>query len=164
MLLFFLMIRRPPRSTLFPYTTLFRSLLVADRRLDGVVLGLREVHRAEAAGLDLLPGGPEPGRDRVAADDGRGKDRLLGEREDAPLHGEGPHVADVHAELVHRDRADGAVEGLEPRPALRELVAIALQVVRLVGDAGGLDAHLGDEELVVHREAGRVGALAPGLL
>src|SRR5256885_12018265 len=30
---FFLMIRRPPRSTLFPYTTLFRSLLQrADRR------------------------------------------------------------------------------------------------------------------------------------
>src|SRR5438034_7382580 len=27
-LLFFLMIRRPPRSTLFPYTTLFRSLHV----------------------------------------------------------------------------------------------------------------------------------------
>src|SRR3712207_7333921 len=28
---FFLMIRRPPRSTLFPYTTLFRSLAVARR-------------------------------------------------------------------------------------------------------------------------------------
>src|SRR3712207_7293498 len=27
---FFLMIRRPPRSTLFPYTTLFRSLRSAD--------------------------------------------------------------------------------------------------------------------------------------
>src|SRR5260370_29840315 len=26
---FFLMIRRPPRSTLFPYTTLFRSMLTA---------------------------------------------------------------------------------------------------------------------------------------
>src|ERR1051325_11776890 len=26
---FFLMIRRPPRSTLFPYTTLFRSFVVA---------------------------------------------------------------------------------------------------------------------------------------
>src|SRR2546430_17593293 len=26
---FFLMIRRPPRSTLFPYTTLFRSTLIA---------------------------------------------------------------------------------------------------------------------------------------
>src|SRR5438034_7508872 len=28
---FFLMIRRPPRSTLFPYTTLFRSLSVKER-------------------------------------------------------------------------------------------------------------------------------------
>src|SRR2546430_10688029 len=28
-LFFFLMIRRPPRSTLFPYTTLFRSVAVA---------------------------------------------------------------------------------------------------------------------------------------
>src|SRR2546429_6614890 len=28
---FFLMIRRPPRSTLFPYTTLFRSLQTAAR-------------------------------------------------------------------------------------------------------------------------------------
>src|SRR5258708_22220447 len=28
---FFLMIRRPPRSTLFPYTTLFRSLRGHDR-------------------------------------------------------------------------------------------------------------------------------------
>src|SRR5215813_14717313 len=28
---FFLMIRRPPRSTLFPYTTLFRSLRRASR-------------------------------------------------------------------------------------------------------------------------------------
>src|SRR5258708_29294373 len=28
LLFFFLMLRRPPRSTLFPYTTLFRSLAV----------------------------------------------------------------------------------------------------------------------------------------
>src|SRR5258708_17302204 len=28
---FFLMIRRPPRSTLFPYTTLFRSGLLAEK-------------------------------------------------------------------------------------------------------------------------------------
>src|SRR5437667_9375041 len=33
---FFLMIRRPPRSTLFPYTTLFRSLLVAIGGLEGM--------------------------------------------------------------------------------------------------------------------------------
>src|SRR3712207_8371787 len=34
------MIRRPPRSTLFPYTTLFRSLGVQPERLGGVVVGL----------------------------------------------------------------------------------------------------------------------------
>ena len=28
------MIRRPPRSTLFPYTTLFRSLKVSDEELE----------------------------------------------------------------------------------------------------------------------------------
>src|SRR5574340_1521426 len=32
---FFLMIRRPPRSTLFPYTTLFRSLGFVERREHG---------------------------------------------------------------------------------------------------------------------------------
>src|SRR5260370_5019240 len=32
--LFFLMIRRPPRSTLFPYTTLFRSVGCPSRRAD----------------------------------------------------------------------------------------------------------------------------------
>src|SRR5438105_15255731 len=40
-LFFFLMIRRPPRSTLFPYTTLFRSL-VPNRTLE-VAGGRRRV-------------------------------------------------------------------------------------------------------------------------
>src|SRR2546422_11565137 len=31
------MIRRPPRSTLFPYTTLFRSLLLGEERLGAAV-------------------------------------------------------------------------------------------------------------------------------
>src|SRR2546427_5441591 len=43
LLFFFLMIRRPPRSTLFPYTTLFRSL-----RLPQVgVVSLHGVLRSE---------------------------------------------------------------------------------------------------------------------
>src|SRR2546427_5447265 len=33
---FFLMIRRPPRSTLFPYTTLFRSLFQTLDRIDRI--------------------------------------------------------------------------------------------------------------------------------
>src|SRR2546426_12823805 len=41
---FFLMIRRPPRSTLFPYTTLFRSVPGVQRRAaaEGVPPLLRE--------------------------------------------------------------------------------------------------------------------------
>src|SRR2546422_5312695 len=40
-LFFFLMIRRPPRSTLFPYTTLFRSI----RAIDIVTLALEKLGR-----------------------------------------------------------------------------------------------------------------------
>src|SRR5947207_8665469 len=36
------MIRRPPRSTLFPYTTLFRSLALVDRRERRAELPLAE--------------------------------------------------------------------------------------------------------------------------
>src|SRR2546426_6194037 len=43
---FFLMIRRPPRSTLFPYTTLFRSV-----RSDQARPGCRDDHDWRAAGL-----------------------------------------------------------------------------------------------------------------
>src|SRR5690349_24022532 len=54
------MIRRPPRSTLFPYTTLFRSFALgaarkrsADRRRDGT---------RRAGGLGCGAGGPTPDR------------------------------------------------------------------------------------------------------
>src|SRR6266478_7331227 len=43
---FFLMIRRPPRSTLFPYTTLFRSVAPARRSRGGGGPGPR---RSEAS-------------------------------------------------------------------------------------------------------------------
>src|SRR5437868_11353151 len=43
---FFLMIRRPPRSTLFPYTTLFRSR--ADRNLRGREVAAGRLYAARA--------------------------------------------------------------------------------------------------------------------
>src|SRR2546425_7891892 len=54
------MIRRPPRSTLFPYTTLFRSRLARVGRTDVTLpredaehqLGIRDVHLT-AVGLDI---------------------------------------------------------------------------------------------------------------
>src|SRR2546429_5662901 len=47
-LFFFLMIRRPPRSTLFPYTTLFRS------REHGLAMRLHPAICRIAAALDAL--------------------------------------------------------------------------------------------------------------
>src|SRR2546430_10496820 len=41
MLFFFLMIRRPPRSTLFPYTTLFRSRFLLRLKNEGAYLAIR---------------------------------------------------------------------------------------------------------------------------
>src|SRR3989449_10126545 len=46
---FFLMIRRPPRSTLFPYTTLFRS-----RRADRDLALLEALRRHESTAAERL--------------------------------------------------------------------------------------------------------------
>src|SRR3712207_7319311 len=51
---FFLMIRRPPRSTLFPYTTLFRSV-VERAGVAGGDRAVRAEHRLELG--QLLDGG-----------------------------------------------------------------------------------------------------------
>src|SRR2546430_12852158 len=46
---FFLMIRRPPRSTLFPYTTLFRSRTQQLRQAHGVLCPqLNERHKQQS--------------------------------------------------------------------------------------------------------------------
>src|SRR5579872_4877876 len=44
---FFLMIRRPPRSTLFPYTTLFRSLVGGSTRIPRVQAIVKELFGKE---------------------------------------------------------------------------------------------------------------------
>src|SRR3712207_7833252 len=47
------MIRRPPRSTLFPYTTLFRSLAVgAEEPVHVVAVEVRDHHHVDGAGVD----------------------------------------------------------------------------------------------------------------
>src|SRR5436190_4519852 len=60
---FFLIIRRPPRSTLFPYTTLFRSVLLA-ALLAALTGGLHLDGLADV--FDALGGGR---RDRVRSEE-----------------------------------------------------------------------------------------------
>src|SRR2546430_6460154 len=54
------MIRRPPRSTLFPYTTLFRSVIADWKKIPGTV-GIRIMLTKEA---NREP--DDPGLDRIA--------------------------------------------------------------------------------------------------
>src|SRR2546422_8597711 len=67
MFFFFLMIRRPPRSTLFPYTTLFRSQLelVEAKRPPGLErVGVHPRRSRIVIALALLQDALELGQDR----------------------------------------------------------------------------------------------------
>src|SRR2546428_848293 len=68
-IIFFLMIRRPPRSTLFPYTTLFRSPDVGARRAERL-----RAERVEPRRRDPSPD-DEPNRVRCTIDVGNGPAR-----------------------------------------------------------------------------------------
>src|SRR5436853_7375586 len=81
------MIRRPPRSTLFPYTTLFRSVLAGRAR------GPRPERAHDGGG----PGDPEAGRPVV------GEQRLSAD----------PSGGAVAALLRHRCRQIGRASGRE---------------------------------------------------
>src|SRR5256886_11395957 len=51
------MIRRPPRSTLFPYTTLFRSVIAVEPAKSPVLSGGRSrPHSIQGIGASFVPG------------------------------------------------------------------------------------------------------------
>src|SRR3712207_9087162 len=66
---FFLMIRRPPRSTLFPYTTLFRSFAFVEafRPLLPYGLGFAAGAMAWMVFAELLPDARKEAPDRLIA-------------------------------------------------------------------------------------------------
>src|SRR2546430_6111633 len=76
---FFLMIRRPPRSTLFPYTTLFRSLRRVRALRAPARRARREPRRAEPRAGPLPLGRPGAAR-RLAAADASGAQEIRGRR------------------------------------------------------------------------------------
>src|SRR5256885_17230958 len=72
---FFLMIRRPPRSTLFPYTTLFRSIevqILGDGGAGPIALGEREctLQRRFQKLVEIAPSPSlaQPLRERITRD------------------------------------------------------------------------------------------------
>src|SRR3712207_3894653 len=85
---FSLMIRRPPRSTLFPYTTLFRSLARPLTDLGNAAEGLADPGLGVLARLHAAPGQQGmgvlvPGRvGEVVAENGGGGLRLVGDAQD----------------------------------------------------------------------------------
>src|SRR5256885_13517153 len=78
-LFFFLMIRRPPRSTLFPYTTLFRSHVARPRRR--VPRPRRRAHR----GADRAQGPGRPARQARDAAPARGDREVRSEEHTSEL-------------------------------------------------------------------------------
>src|SRR3712207_7180598 len=60
------MIRRPPRSTLFPYTTLFRSRVARFLGQDGLAELARAGHRLAVEGDDPVADAEVGGRRRTA--------------------------------------------------------------------------------------------------
>src|SRR5258707_9230783 len=102
------MIRRPPRSTLFPYTTLFRSQAADGDGVGGVGIGLEMRGDGEGDGAVLVDAGGN--RDGV----GGGERRRLGDR-----GGSEEHTSEVQArqyvvfrlllQKKNRDACEGAI-------------------------------------------------------
>src|SRR5918997_276815 len=151
-LFFFLMIRRPPRSTLFPYTTLFRSL--KDLRLvETGCLILHEAHdegrlarlkeRIASEGEQRNPVVASPYGDRFLVLDGAHRVRAMDEL----------GARFVLAQVVEPPgRAEGwghVVDGMEP-PGPDDANGL---VVRVAGKASG-DADRGEEVAEIETSGG----------
>src|SRR3712207_5999769 len=163
--LFLLMIRRPPRSTLFPYTTLFRSHGLAGHGLGDT--GQLEQH---AAGLDV--GHPPLGRTLTGTHAGLG--RLLGERTvrvdrdpdlaataDVPGHGDTGGLDLPVGDVRRLEGLDGVLTEVDLGAALRT-AGPARVVLLAVLDAPG-DQHVSALRRVLGgRGLGRSGGLGAG--
>src|SRR2546422_7538859 len=142
------MIRRPPRSTLFPYTTLFRSVVdlgeARDRlRLRRLEHGTLPDLPGKGVGVDRRLGEESQHAERRGADDLQGLDDLLAESRDDRRHGH--HGRDPDHDTEHREPRAGFVgpqllegdqpalaHGVEPHSA-RSAVIGSSRAARVAG-------------------------------
>src|SRR2546430_14623657 len=113
------MIRRPPRSTLFPYTTLFRSWIVP--------LILRELREPAVLELDAVRAVEirevcDPVRDgHLHAEPVHERDQLLTLAELVPAEGHGA-LGELHLEPAPEGRLDAVLRGaVVPGPSVRRV-------------------------------------------
>src|SRR2546422_3840718 len=149
------MIRRPPRSTLFPYTTLFRSDPAVRRAREaerggsdgaGVVAALAPARVEPLAASDALGECAKPAvEDWLAGDDPR-RDRhtgsapgqIRGDCKGRPLRVGGP-VVTLHRLGIRLKQRHHAALGRRQRPVLREARRPSTRLVGIVVTCGARD-------------------------
>src|SRR5258708_10970269 len=75
LLVFFLMIRRPPRSTLFPYTTLFRSFM--PRNVPRILVAMPRSNSATSISASGAGSGPSVARSEEHTSELQSPDHLV---------------------------------------------------------------------------------------
>src|SRR2546427_10502258 len=134
---FFLMIRRPPRSTLFPYTTLFRVLVIVPESGDGIQTlkdGVMEI-----AAIYVINKSDRPGADKLRQE----VEVMLGIRRGNAFR----HVAPHHSPRPALGRSGGravgraALQGEEGEWEPPVLAAVASQGEGVEDLVAALDRH-----------------------
>src|SRR5260370_20303569 len=103
------MIRRPPRSTLFPYTTLFRSQQAVVTQHHVVVVVLREMRVKAVAGLRGFPMTDAVRKNDVIA---RGVEKLARAKQLAGKDGLQKLMARATRPVKNQDAVDDAALGV----------------------------------------------------
>src|SRR3712207_6920640 len=98
------MIRRPPRSTLFPYTTLFRSGAQRFRLGLAAALGDRLGESREQHGR------PEPGRDPEGERGGHGGTARRPDRKSTRLNSSHANISDAALCLKKKQYTNGRIQ------------------------------------------------------
>src|SRR2546430_8063034 len=119
---FFLMILLPPRSTLFPYTTLFRSRALHRRAGAGFHRALLPAHRALFRLVRVRGGCGDADARRLPEEEGRPVGAARGR---AVLHVSGLHGAQASREPGRSRRGPGDSRVGLPQPAVSRAGAAA---------------------------------------
>src|SRR2546429_9561382 len=128
------MIRRPPRSTLFPYTTLFRSALRLEQRFGEPGVWLAQCH-------DIAPGGEPLGADRHGVK--RGANLDLPAMQDAEQRREPDGILMLSRQDVRVGPALPAADGapLDRQEVREPAVAVASRGLEQSVGSVGLGGH-----------------------